>query len=167
MAAASEQFAYHMFPNLPTSIFPNDGLAYTYHDLLVAFAWMGCLSRRMHINNVLIHCLSFLDERDPLQQQEEASKSIIEVSGSWICASVPFMLQDIDGSGEATLVKKKKSLEGYMLIWPLHVVRWSTEQGSGKEKWVKAVLEYINMKFGIGSAQLLAMKPRKEAWKLV
>ena len=83
-----------------------------------------------------------------------------------ICASVPFMLGDIDSGGWPKPEEKRVALGGYLLIWPLQVARWSVDQGSEEETWIIEKLNFIAQKMGIRSARSLALKARTEPWRL-
>jgi hypothetical protein len=85
---------------------------------------------------------------------------------SGICASVPFMLGDIDSTGKFVLEKKRMLLGGKQLLWPLHVARASTEDGSDTETWIRGRLELIDTTLGIRFGQLVANKLEKELWVL-
>ncbi|KAF2092689.1 hypothetical protein NA57DRAFT_82053 [Rhizodiscina lignyota] len=141
--------------------------AYTYHDLWIANIWLGHYSKRMHLHNLLLHCLSLLDEHDRLRMREAYSRAIVENMVSGVCASVPFMLYEIDSKGNETRARRKIALCGYLLLCQLHMARWSVEQGSERERWIIATLEFIDQSMGIRSARVLALKPRKEPWRLV
>jgi hypothetical protein len=76
---------------------------------------------------------SNLDETEADEDLMARSEAIIEDMVTGICASVPFMLGDIDSAGRCPLEKKRTPLKGYKMIWPLHVVLASTKQGSTRD----------------------------------
>jgi len=83
-----------------------------------------------------------------------------------ICAAVPFILGDIDLAGKLAPERKRMPLAGYMLLWPLHVARASTNKGSEQETWIKRRFEFIDSKMGIRFGRLMANKVKKEPWNL-
>ena len=94
------------------------------------------------------------------------SKNVIENMVSGICSSVPFMLGEIDESGQFTDEKKSLPLGGYLLVWPLHVAMASTTVGSKTEAWIRETLNCIDRSLGIRLAGLVARRVRKESWNL-
>jgi hypothetical protein len=129
--------------------FPIDGIVHIYHDLWVGNVWIGCYSRRAHLNEVLLHAISLLDSYNLSMQYQIPSKYIIENMVSNICASIPFMLGEVDSTGQPVPEDSRIALGGYLLIWPIHVARWSTEIGSEMEAWMLQKLEDIDQKMGI------------------
>ena len=137
--------------------------------------WTSCRSKRAHLQEVLLHCLSLLGchptatdlspmlKRLGLDENLLAhSRTIIEDMVSGICATVPFMLGDINPLGEFALEKKRVQLAGYKLMWPLYVARVSAEAGSAKEAWIEGRLRFIDSRMGIRLAGHLANKVKNK-----
>ncbi len=57
-----------------------------------------------------------------------------------IHATQPFGLGDIDLAGNFSPQEEKMLPSGFMLLWPLHVARASTNKGSKKESWIRGGL---------------------------
>ena len=76
------------------------------------------------------------------------------------------MLGDIDLAGGFVLEGKRMPLAGFMLLWPLHVARASTNKSSEKEAWIRRRFEFIDSKMGIRYMRLMPDKIKKEPWNL-
>ena len=85
---------------------------------------------------------------------------------SGICAAVPFMLGDVDLEGRLAREKQRMPLAGYLLLWPLHVARASSDTGGERELWIRGRLELIDSEMGIRFGRLMANKVKKEPWNL-
>ena len=146
---------------------------HVYHDIWAALVWNQSRSCRIHLHEVLLHCLDLLHSHpdasnlsiDP-QATRDQSKSTISDLVSDICDSVPFCIGDIDGNGKSRDAAKKIPLAGYLLLWPLYVASISVDYGSPRHLWIREKLGYISRVMGIHKAQLLAMRPKKEPWDL-
>ena len=175
----SEIWRYRTFFLSPDDALPADGMVQVHHDFYTAYIWTSCRSKRAHLHEVSLHCLSLLgchpeakDLSSKLKSLDLAEdlltrfKCIIEDMVSGICATVPFMLGDIDLMGKFVLDGKRMPLAGFMLLWPLHVARASTNKGSEMEAWIKRRFEFIDSKMGIRYTRLMANKIKKEPWIL-
>jgi hypothetical protein len=174
----SEIWRYRTFYLSPDEALPTDGMVQVHHDFWTAYVWTSCRSKRAHLNEVSLHCLSLLgchprakylsSKLRSLDLDENLltrSKCIIEDMVSGIYATVPFMSGDIDSAGKFAL-ERRMPLVGYKLLWPLHVARASADEGSEKEAWLKGRLEFIDSKMGIRFGRLMANKIKKEPWNL-
>jgi hypothetical protein len=146
---------------------PFDGKVQVYHDLWVAFIWIGCYSKRTHLNEVLLHAITLLESTGEQLVFKIPSKYIIESMVVSICASVPFMLGDIDSECQPLPEARRIPLGGYLLIWPLHVARWSIIRDSPMEAWTIRAFEFIDQQLGMRYARMIASMERTEPWKLV
>jgi hypothetical protein len=148
-------------------------LLYIYHDIWVATVWNWYRSCRMHLHEVLLHCMTLLHSHPPARAQSidpketlEQSHSIISDMLSEICASVPFCIGDIDSAGKPAKIERRMPLYGYLLVWPLFVASASAESGSTQDLWIREKLEYVSNVMGIRKARLLATRIKKEPWNL-
>lgn len=102
-----------------------------HHDFYTAYIWTSCRSKRAHLHEVSLNCLSLLGcypgakaISSKLKSLESAKnlltrfRCINENMDSGICANVPFMLGDIDLAGKFVLEGKRMPLAGFMLLWP-------------------------------------------------
>lgn len=146
---------------------------YIYHDIWVAHVWNNYRSSRIHLHEVLLHCIALLQEPkngemlsiDPEVTRVESEFIIAEALHD-ICASVPFCMGEIDSIGNVNGSSCRMPLCGYLLIWPLFVANASAKSGSAEDEWIREKLEYISDVMGIGRARELANRARKEPWDL-
>ncbi len=170
---------YQTFSMSPNEAFPGDGMVQVHHDLYTAYIWTSCRSKRAHLHEVSLHCLSLLgchpgaeDLPSKLKSLDLAenllsrSKCIIAGMVSGICATVPFMLGDVDLAGKLVVEGERMPLAGYMLLWALHVASACTNDSSEREAWIKGRFEFIDRKIGVKYARLMANRIKKEPWKL-
>ena len=175
----SEIWAYQTFCVSPSEVLPADGMVQVHHDFWTAHIWTSCRSKRAHLREVLLHCLSLLGCRPGAKDLSSrlrslnldenllaGSRCIIDDMVAGICASVPFMLGDIDSGGKFALEKKRMPLAGKQLLWPLHVARASTEEGSETEVWIRGRLDFIDTNLGIRYGRLIANRVKREPWIL-
>ncbi|KAF1989742.1 hypothetical protein K402DRAFT_390714 [Aulographum hederae CBS 113979] len=142
---------------------------HTYQDLWVGGIWLSCFCKRAHLHQVLLRCLSLLESVSPTRERPlemDHCKATMRNMASSICASVPFMLGIVDSEGALIRQPERNALGGYLLIYPLHVARWSVEQGSMKDVWIVSVQNAISTQMGIRSAAKIAAKTRDVQWKL-
>ena len=179
MYSISEVWRYQTSYLSPNQALPTGRMVQVHHDFWTAYIWTSCRSKRAHLHEVSLHCLSLLgcypEAKDlcsklrSLDLDENLltrSKRIVEDMVSGICATVPFMLGDIDSVGKFALEKKRMPLAGYKLLWPLHVAKASVDEGSETEAWIRGRLEFIDSKMGIRFGGLLARRIKKEPWNL-
>lgn len=142
-----------------------DKVVYTYRDIWIGNVWLGHFSKRTHLHSVILHCVSLLGPGDPLHDQNGYSRSVIARMVSGLCASIPFMLGEIDSSGRRVTKAKKIALGGYLLVCGLQIGRQAVEEGSETEKLFLHTFEHIDKNMGIRSARLLAASRRKQSWQ--
>lgn len=177
--SCSEIWRYQTFSLSPNEALPADGMVQVHHDFYTAYVWNSCRSKRAHLLEVCLHCISLLgchqgakDLSSKLKRLGLAEEMVthlkcsIEDMVSDICATVPYMLGDIDSAGKLVLEGKRLPLAGFMLLWPLHVARASTNKDSEKEAWIRRRFEFIDDKMGIRYSRLMANKTKKEPWDL-
>ena len=174
-----ETWRYQTVYLSPDDALPADGMVQVHHDFYTAYIWASCRSKRAHLHEVSLHCLSLLGCHSGTKDLSSKLKSldldenlltrlkgIIEDMVSGICATAPFMLGDIDLVGKLALEGKRIPLAGYMLLWPLLVARASTNKGSEMEAWINRRFEFMDSEMGIRYGRLIANKIKKEPWDL-
>lgn len=144
-----------------------------YHDIWVAHVWNRYRCCRLHLHEVLLHCLDLLHSHPATSKLSIDTQTIREQSASTIpdllsdvCDSVPFCIGDIDSAGNPLDPSKKIALHGHLLIWPLYVISVSVEPDSIRGRWIRENLCYISNVLGFHKAQLLANRVRKGPWDL-
>ena len=174
-----EPWRYQTVYHPPNDALPANGMVQVHHDLYTGYIWASCCGKRAHLLEVSLHCLSLLGchsgaknlsmKLQRLHLDENLLtrfQSIIEDMISGICATVPFMLGDIDSTAKLTSKRKRIPLAGFMLLWPLLVARTSSNEGSEREAWINARLGFIDSGLGIKYGRLIANKIKKERWEL-
>lgn len=175
---SSQYWSYETLYAPPGLDVPAAQMLHVHRDIWIAHVWMGCRSKRVHLHEVLLHCLDLLGP-DPrteglkrfqfLDRDEdlwERSTRIIEDMVSGICASMPFLFGDINQSGELADPDTIKPLGGWLAIWHLHVARTSSEEGSEREAWLISRMLLISSVLRIRSGVIMARQKRKERWEL-
>ena len=175
----SETWRYQTVYLSPNDALPADGMVQVHHDFYTAYIWAACRSKRAHLYEVSLHCLSLLGCQLGAKDLSLKLKSlcldenlltrfecIIKDMISGICATAPFLLGDIDSAGKLALERKRMPLAGYMLLWPLLVARASSNKGSEMEAWINRRFECIDSEMGIRYGRLMANKIKKESWDL-
>ena len=175
----SETWRYQTVCLSPDDALPANGIVQVHYDLYTAYVWASCRSKRAHLHEVSLHCLSLVGCHSGAKDLSSKLKSlyldenlltrfeyIIEDMISGVCATAPFMLGDIDLAGTLALEGKRMPLAGFLLLWPLLVARASSNKGSEREAWINRRLEFIDSGMGIKYGRLIANKIRKESWNL-
>lgn len=178
-SSVSGTWRYHTLYLPPNDALAADGVVQVYHDLYTAYIWTSCCSKRAHLHEVSLRCLSLLGCHPGAKDLSSKLKSlglaenllarfrcIVEDMVSGICAAVPFMLGDVDLEGRLAREKQRMPLAGYLLLWPLHVARASSDTGGERELWIRGRLELIDSEMGIRFGRLMANKVKKEPWNL-
>ena len=178
-SSVSETWRYHTLSLPPNDALPADGMVHVYHDFYTAYIWTSCRSKRAHLHEVSLRCLSLLGCFPGAKDLSSKLKSlglaenllarfncIVEDMVSGICAAVPFMLGNVDMGGRLAQEKQRMPLAGYALLWPLHVARASSKTGSEREAWIRRRFELMDSEMGIRFGRLMANKVKKEPWNL-
>lgn len=144
---------------------------YLYHDIWVAYVWNTYRCGRIHLNEVLSHCMALLHAHpsaQALRADTEAAniQSLISDLLSGVCGSVPFCLGSIDALGNPAKAARPIALCGYLVVWPLFVASVAVEPDSEMDGWIRGKLRYISDVMGIRRARTFADRRRKEAWNL-
>lgn len=141
-----------------------------YHDRWVAWAWNNSRMCRIHLHQVLLHCITLLEAHSAGEASvdytstRQQSASTISSTMADICSSIPFCLGDIDSNGQPIPPGKRMAIGGYLVMLPLFMVSVSAEPDM--EAWARQKLEYISNVLGIRRAGDIAKKPRKAPWDL-
>ena len=129
---------------------------YVYEDPYVAWASNNCRAARIHLHEVLLHCLSLLIDTHPdtdaafdAQQTQMQSRSIISEMLSDICASTDFCLGDIDSVGEPPSTEYRMPLRGYLMLWTHWRAYVSAPEESECRLWLRSKLQFISDSMGI------------------
>ena len=156
IAEAPRQQTSHLLPMQPTNV-------HVYHDIWVASLWNHYRFARIRLLETLVDCESRLDFPETLEMRlQESSISLRnwnETSVKMvddICASVPFLMGDVDVQGNLSRGSGGIALGGYYLLWPLHVASSTRIVGADQKAWIKGRLRHLGTVMGINQAHLLA-----------
>ncbi|RFU24971.1 hypothetical protein B7463_g11367, partial [Scytalidium lignicola] len=109
---------------------------YVYADVYVAWASNTCRAARIHLHEVLFHCVSLIELHACsetslcIEETRRTSRIIISEMISEICASIDFCLGDIDSFGAPASTEYRMPLHGYLIIWILWRTYVSAPKGS-------------------------------------
>lgn len=156
IADGPRQRTSNLLPMQPSNV-------HVYHDIWVASLWNHYRFARIRLLETLVDCESRLGSPgNPETRLQESSSSrrnwnetIVKMVDD-ICASVPFLMGDIDVQGNLNRGSSGIALGGYSLLWPLHVASSARIIGADQKAWIKGRLRHLGTVMGINQAHLLA-----------
>ena len=156
IANAPRQPTSNLLPMQPSNV-------HVYHDIWAASLWNHYRFARIRLLEILVDCESRLDFIENLEMRLQESsislknwnEAIIKMVDD-ICASVPFLMGDIDVQGNLNGGSGGIALGGYYLLWPLHVASSARTIGADQKAWIKGRLRHLGTVMGINQAHLLA-----------
>jgi hypothetical protein len=144
---------------------------YVYYNIIVGFGWNYYRAARIHINEVLRHCIeviksypSFEEVDLDLDQIEVDSAEAIEELVVGVRASAGFCLGDIDSNGKEGA--RRLPLSGRAMIWPIYRALRSCVEGSERQLWLIGKMEFISDVLGQKLATRLLERQRVSRWNL-
>lgn len=93
-------------------------------------------------------------DQSPLPSEHEILEGL-RATVDDICATVPFMLEEIDEQGTLNAHSRTRAIGGYFLVRTLHVAGSVTYLSSAREAWILDRLTQIGYVFGIKQALAL------------
>ena len=104
-----------------------------------------CIRRQKHISQV---------HQQPLQifAEEVGPEDKLSFLYDGICASVPYLLGEIDQQGELQQLRHGKAVGGFFLLWPLRLLLFRGPTDETQRAWIKKQLAYIRANMGIQQA---------------
>lgn len=140
-----------------------------YNDIWMAHIWNAFRGGRIHLHEVLLHCIDLVCAHpiavvlsEDLAESREQSRSLVLEMVADICASTFFSIGNTSGPASPGILP----LGGYFLIWPLHVAINSCEIDSEMESLMKEKLGYISDVLGIRVAGQARQRVKKHSWDL-
>lgn len=156
IADAPRQRTPNPLPMQPSNV-------HVYHDIWVASLWNHYRFARIRLLETLVDCesrLGFLENLETRLQESSSSlrnwNEIIMKMVDDICASVPFLMGDIDAQGNLNRGSSGIALGGYYLLWPLHIASSARIIDADQKAWIKGRLRHLGTVMGINQAHLLA-----------
>jgi hypothetical protein len=145
---------------------------YVYEDIYVAWASNSCRAARIHLHEVLLHCVSLIKSHPhaetsfDVEQTTIQSRTIISEMVSEICASTDFCLGEIDSVGNPAPTEYRMPLRGYLMIW----IHWrayvSAPEGSECKLWLHSKLEFVSNCMGVLAARAVMDRISKDPWDM-
>lgn len=145
---------------------------YVYEDVYVAWASNNCRATRIHLHEVLLHCLSLIQMHPHAEtyfnaeQTRIKSRTIISEMIEDICACTDFCLGDIDSVGDAAATKYRMPLRGYLMVWTHWRAYVSAPDGSECKLWLRSKLEFISNSMGIQAALAVMRRISDDPWDM-
>ena len=127
-----------------------------YSSISMAYLWNLHRCARILLNDSLIYCLLRSEElnianvvRD--EQSDSRAELSEKISGlvDDICASVPYLLGEINQEGNLQRSPHNRAVGGYFLLYPLRVTLALNRASPAQNMWIVKQLEYIKNIFGI------------------
>jgi hypothetical protein len=145
---------------------------YVYEDVYVAWASNNCRAVRIHLHEVLLHCVSLVELHACseaslcIEETRTTSRIVISEMISDICASVDFCLGDIDSFGAPASIEYRMPLRGYLMIWILWRTYVSALKGSETQLWLGSKLEFISSFMGVEAARVVFDRTSEDPWDM-
>ena len=132
---------------------------YLYSSFTMAQLWMVYRVARI----ILLHCLMrYVAKRaecgthgpscEETNRLEQRATATIRDLVDDICASVPYMLGDVDQDGTLQHSHQGKAIGGFFLLWPLRTALWVGIASPEQRTWIMRRLDYIKNVLGIQMA---------------
>jgi len=131
---------------------------YTFNNIRAATGWNVVWCGRIYL---LQSMLEYRNGLTAQESQESALPSKSEISHNLqdtvdnVCATVPFLLGEVDSHGALNTESRPRALGGYYLVWPLHVAGSVRCLSFAQEAWIANRLMHIGNVFGIKQAFVL------------
>ncbi len=131
-----------------------------YQDSWIACLWNFYRTGRIALHSMLLECADFLDisewsghEAREGSPSSKYAKSICVIDGM-ICASIPFVMGDVNKEGKL-MDSNRKAIAGFHLMWPLYVAKNCPYALPEQVAAVQSTLRRIG--YGMGIRQALVM----------
>ncbi|KAL6722057.1 hypothetical protein ACLMJK_001162 [Lecanora helva] len=164
-ANASGNFAYQILSPFAGScigrrVSSQDGpTVHLYSSFSMACLWNFHRCTRIMLNRCMTHCVTEsekLDKSSPARTDMPTIQmqltSLITSLIDDICASVPYLLGEIDQQGNLQRSTQNRAVGGLLLIWPLRVAFDIGCAKPAQKVWIRRQLTYIKNIYGINGA---------------
>jgi hypothetical protein len=135
-----------------------------YRDLWMACMWNMYRTGRISLQQTLLECADFLDitewPRGELDPQPHSctyarSMAIIDEMAHDVCASTPFILGEVDSEGRIMPQSARKAVGGYLLMYPLFIVKNCPYVSPTRVAHVQRALQIVGHVLGLKQAFLI------------
>ena len=145
-------------------------IAHIYNSISVGSLWNSYRIIRIYLLRCLISGASRL-AREACHAAEAAAhrestvpmRNQIQRLANGICASVPFMLGEVDQEGFSRNARHTKAVGGLFLLWPLGSLLPLKSLPHEQVAWVQECLAHIHATFGIRMATTIVRIVKPEA----
>lgn len=131
-------------------------ITHVYTSLSIGAMWNFYRTTRIFLLRCLIRCLAGGEEHDlaTTMSRESITPIVaqIQVLADNVCASVSYMLGEIDQEAKLRDIGQSKAVGGLFLLWPLGTLLFLEYLPPEQIAWVKKRLIYIRNVLGIQQA---------------
>ena len=136
--------------NVPIHVYSSSTMAAMWNlhrgaRILLLHGLKNCLSRRKQYG-------AAKPDSSELVDIDKKTIGSIESLFNDICASVPYLLGEVDQKGNLQMPRQCKAVGGYYLLWPLCLALFLDSIDSVQREWVKRRLTYIYHVLGVREA---------------
>lgn len=145
---------------------------YVYEDVYVTWASNNFRAARIHLHEVLLHCVSLIELHPHagasflIEETRIQSRMIISEMVSEICASTDFCLGDINSVGDPAPARYRMPLRGYLMIWTHWRAYVSALKGSECKLWLGSKLEFISNVMVVVAARAVMDRTSGDPWDM-
>lgn len=143
-----------------------------YNDFLTGWLWSNYYLCRIHLHEVLKHCIFLLRAVQKAviinfdtSDLDTSSNVIIQDMISHICSSIPYFLGEIDGQGEIVKDARISPHGTLLIVTGMYVAMTSLAPGE-TESWLRSKLETTSSSTGMPLPAGLARRPKANPWNL-
>jgi len=161
---APEMLRYwSIFPSYPSvstdtstsHLYPKN--MFIFKNIQVATGWNVFWCGRIYLLHSMLEYRNGLtaqrSQDSMLPSESEICQSLQDTVDN-ICATVPFLLGEVDSHGALSAESRRRALGGYYLVWSLHVAGSVRCLPFAQEAWIADRLMHIGNVFGIKQAFL-------------
>ena len=158
-----EKFPTYQYKELINDPAAQPEIIHIYHNIFIASVWCFYRCSRLILLLDLIDyearfrraAITPFASADHQQQQQPKSagwQATITTMVDEICASVPFLLGDLDAGGNLQCGAGRMALGGMFLLWPLQVIGVADVMSRTQRVWIKEILRQMGYTMGIKQA---------------
>jgi len=130
-----------------------------YGSLTIGSVWNGYRTTRLYLLQHLIHIASYLNDVNSAATEPSTNRASIarfvsesQVLADDMCASVPYMLGEVDQQAMLRSARQAKAVGGLFMLWPLGSLLHLHFLPPDKVDWIKSRVAYIRDALGIQQA---------------
>lgn len=113
--------------------------------IFLLYGLMKCLTRGQQCGVINSYCPKIID------MNRQASDTLHDLFND-ICASVPYLLGELDQQGNLQQCRQSKAVGGFLLLWPLRTILLLDMVDPVQKAWITKQLEHVKYSLGIHRA---------------